>query len=48
VRKQRRVSKASSENAKLTIVTETRAKAKKNLLRIGAERNNARMVAVEM
>jgi len=47
VRKQRRLSKASSENAKLIIVAETRANAKKNLPRTGAESKDARMAAIE-
>ena len=42
-----KVSKASSENAKLAIVAGTRAKAKKDLLRARAESNDARMAAVE-
>ncbi len=48
MRKQRRMSKASSENAKLNIIAETRAKAKKNLPRTGAARKDVRMAAVEM
>ena len=48
VRKKRMVSKASSENAKWTIVAETSARAKKNFPRTGAERKDARMAAVGM
>jgi len=47
VRKQRRLSKASSENAKLIFVAETRADARKNLPRSGAESKDARMAAIE-
>jgi hypothetical protein len=47
VKKQRRVSKASSENAKLIIVAGTRTKAKKNLPRTRDEEKDARMAAVE-
>jgi len=47
VRKQRRLSKASSENAKLIFVAETRADARKNLPRSGAKSKDARMAAIE-
>jgi hypothetical protein len=47
VRTQRKVSKASSENAKLTIIAETGGWAKKNLPRAGAEKKGAKMAAVE-